>query len=577
MLNPPACALPNKNKKGTPSWSCAAGRTRAPDPGGVPPARGANRPPGGPPPGARGGGGGPAARAAAPGGGPPPHSDGQGASWLPARPFLQGERVTVRSRARSYSFAIGRRPSPLQTRPSELPGVGRGEVQRFETRPDLAPPAVAITQREEGRAPGLIFLGAKSGRGQDGPMIVDDFGHLVWFNAIGNRELATDFRVQTYRGKPVLTWWQGRLIGGEGRGEGVIYDTSYRPVRRVRAGNGLRADLHEFELTPQGTALLLIYDAIKRDLRSVGGSRKGVVVQAVVQEVDIATGLVLFEWHSLGNVGLSESHERVPRSSGQWDYVHANSVAIDAGGELIVSARQTSAVYRISRRTGRILWRLGGSRSDFRLGPGTRFGLQHDARPQPDGTLTIFDNSAPPPQRKASRAITIRLDLARKRATLVQALKHPENLLSATQGGAQRLPGGGMFVGWGSRRYFTEYDAAGRVVLDGHFAIGGDNYRAYKFPWSGRPARPPSLVAKRRGDRIAARVSWNGATDVATWELWAGPRADALARVKGQSRAGFETAISAVTAGPFVQVRALDAGGAVLGSSATIRTDSSAR
>ena len=145
-------------------------------------------------------------------------------------------------------------------------------------------------------------------------MIVDDFGNLVWFNAIGNRELATDFRVQTYLGKPVLTWWQGRLIGGEGRGEGVIYDTAYRPVRRVRAGNGLIADLHEFELTPQGTALLLIYDAVQRDLRGVGGARKGVVVQAVVQEVDIATGLVLFEWHSLGNVGLSESHETVPEA-----------------------------------------------------------------------------------------------------------------------------------------------------------------------------------------------------------------------------------------------------------------------
>ena len=451
--------------------------------------------------------------------------------------------------------------------------MGRGEVQRFETRPDLAPPAVAITRREEGRAPGLIFLGAKSGRGQDGPMIVDDSGALVWFNAIGNRELATDFRVQTYLGQPVLTWWQGRLLGGEGHGEGVIYDSAYRPVRRVRAGNGFTADLHEFELTPQGTALLLIYDAVKRDLRGVGGVRDGVVVQAVVQEVDIATGLVLFEWHSLGNVGLSESHERVPRSSGQWDYVHANSVAVDAGGELIVSARQTSAVYRISRKSGRILWRLGGSRSDLKLGPGTRFGLQHDARPQPDGTLTIFDNSAPPPQRKTSRAITVRLDLERKQATLVQALKHPEGVLSATQGGAQRLPGGGMFVGWGSQRYFTEYDAAGNVVLDGHFAIGGDNYRAYKFPWSGRPARSPALVASRRGDRVAARVSWNGATDIASWELWAGPSEHALTRVKAQPRAGFETAISAVTPGRFVQLRALDPAGAVLGASATVKVE----
>ena len=239
-------------------------------------------------------------------------------------------------------------------------------------------------------------------------MIVDEFGKLVWFNAIGNRELATDFRVQTLPGQAGADVVAGAVDRRRGAWRGR--DLRHRVSAGAAGAGGQRADadLHEFELTPQGTALLLIYDAVKRDLRGVGGARKGVVVQAVVQEIDIATGLVLFEWHSLGNVGLSESHETVPKHGGQWDYVHANSVAVDAGGELIVSARQTSAVYRISRQSGRILWRLGGSRSDFKLGPGTRFGLQHDARPQPDGTLTIFDNSAPPPQRKASRAITIR-------------------------------------------------------------------------------------------------------------------------------------------------------------------------
>jgi hypothetical protein len=211
------------------------------------------------------------------------------------------------------------------------------------------------------------------------------------------------------------------------------------------------------------------------------------------------------------------------------------------------------------------------------MGAGTRFGLQHDVRPQPDGTLTIFDNSAPPPLRESSRAITVRLDTERKTATLVQALKHPQGVLSATQGGVQRLPNGGMFVGWGSQRYFTEYDANGNVVLDGEFARGGDNYRAYKFPWSGRPARAPALVASRRGNRVAARVSWNGATGVAAWELWAGNSANALRRIKGTPYGGFETALSAVTPGNFVQVRAVDATGAVLGASATIRTGSSVR
>ncbi len=432
--------------------------------------------------------------------------------------------------------------------------MGRGAVQRFTSRPELAPPAVTITTRADGRAPGLIFLGAKHGRGQDGPMIVDDFGRLVWFNAIGNRELATDFRVQSYLGRPVLTWWQGRLAGGHGRGEGVIYDTRYRPVRRVRAGNGFSADEHEFEITPQGTALLIVYDAVRRDLSGAGA--KGYPIQAVVQEIDIPTGLVLFEWHSLGNIGLGESHAAKPHSGGAWDYVHANSVALDTEGNFIVSARLTSAVYKISRATGRILWRLGGTRSDFRLGPGARFYNQHDARPQPDGTLTLFDNGYP--ERKRSRALTLALDTRAMRATVRSALTHPDGLLASTQGGVQRLPNGNSFVGWGSRRYFTEYDADGNVVLDGRFAAGGDNYRAYRFPWKARPDRPPAATARRDGDRVRVHVSWNGATGVATWELWAGSTP-----WTSVPSAGFETAISGVTPTRSVTVRALDAGGAL--------------
>ena len=82
------------------------------------------------------------------------HSDGGGASFVPSRPFRPGERVTVRSRARTYGFAIGRRPAPLQKRPGEPPGVGHGGVQRFPTRPDLAPPAFVITRARSAARPG---------------------------------------------------------------------------------------------------------------------------------------------------------------------------------------------------------------------------------------------------------------------------------------------------------------------------------------------------------------------------------------------------------------------------------------
>ena len=455
------------------------------------------------------------------------HSDGQGASFVPKRRFRAGERVTVKSAARTYAFRIGRRPTPARTR-SVKPDA-RADAQTFVSRPDLKPPTVAITQAEPGRAPGYVFLGPKGGRAM-GPMVVDDAGQLVWFKPVTGGRVAMDVRTQSYGGKPVLTWWEGRLFGGGGRGVGMILDEQYRTVKRVKMGNGFQADSHEFTITPQGTALMNAWDAVQRP--------EGKILQSVVQEIDIATGLVLFEWHSAGNVAISETYRE---REGTWDYLHLNSIAVDPAGDFVLSARSTNAVYKVSRATGRVLWRLGGKRSDFVMGPGAKFALQHDARPQPDGTLTLFDNA----QRGQSRAIRLRFDGTR--ATLVSALTHPQRLLSRTQAGMQPLPNGNTFVGWGSNRWFSEYDANGRLIFDGQLARGNDSYRAYRGAWIGRPATKPD-VARRDG---ALYVSWNGATEVAAWQV------DGAAPVP---KTGFETRVPNGTT-----VRALDATGNELG------------
>ena len=290
---------------------------------------------------------------------------------------------------------------------------------------------------------------------------------MVWFKPAGDGRRATDFRVQQYDGRPVLTWWQGLVGFGNGAGDGIVMDANYKQIARVRAGNDWATDLHEFVITPQGTALVLIYQPMRRNLHSIGRSRNGLVVDNIVQEIDIKTGLVLFEWHSIGQVRLGESEIPPPprRESAKepYDYFHVNSVDLDRDGNVLISARNTSGVYKLSRATGAILWRLGGKRSDFDMGPGTRFKWQHDARRQADGTLTIYDNGAAPPVRKRSRAIRLRLDDQARKATLVRALAHPGSLLSASQGSAQDLPDGSVFVGWGSQRFFTEFGADGQV------------------------------------------------------------------------------------------------------------------
>jgi hypothetical protein len=205
------------------------------------------------------------------------------------------------------------------------------------------------------------------------------------------------------------------------------------------------------------------------------------------------------------------------------------------------------------------------------MGAGTAFSFQHDAREQGDGSITIFDDSAAPPQRKHSRAIRIAIDPAKKTATLVSAFTHPLGLLTATQGSSQLLSNGDTFVGWGSQRYFSEFSPSGRLLLDGHLASGNASYRAYRLPWSATPATAPKAVAKSSGGKVTATASWNGATNVASWQLLAGPNAGSMTVVGAGPRTGFESSVTAATAQPMVAMRALDASGATLATSAAVK------
>src|SRR5262249_43066853 len=161
---------------------------------------------------------------------------------------------------------------------------GNGTTQFYSTRKDLTPPSVTVTTRKPGLAPGLIFLAPKAGRGQDGPMIIDDSGKLVWFKAMQGK-IAADFRVQNYFGQPVLTWWEGQLYGGDGDGVGQVLDSAYRPIAQVHAGNGYSFDLHEFTITPRNTALVLAYERYSADLSHWGGQKDARIVDNIVQEI----------------------------------------------------------------------------------------------------------------------------------------------------------------------------------------------------------------------------------------------------------------------------------------------------
>lgn len=461
-------------------------------------------------------------------------------------------------------------------KPGDKP-VNEGALE-LVSRPDLHPPSLSVTLRSQTATAGYYLVTQGSRRyGDTGPMIVDGEGQPVWLGRVPEGQNATTFEVQRYRGRPVLTWWEGRIDKdvGMGIGKGVILDENYRRVATVEAGNGRPTDLHDFVITPRDTALLLIYQPRRADLSDYGGSAAGRVLDNYVQEVDVATGRVLFEWSAFDHVPPDESYQKVPDGAGAWDAYHLNSVVMDENGDLLVSARHTWAVYKIDGKTGAVVWRLGGKAGDFELGPGAHFAWQHDAGWRPDGTLSLFDNQAASPElveSDQSRGMILQLDEQAGSATLVRQFTHPAGLLAPSQGNLQNLPSGHVLVGWGSQPHLSEYDQEGRLVFDARFFATAQSYRAFLGRWHGMPQEPPAVAARAEADGTRVYVSWNGATRVGSWRVMGAPSEGAEPReLTTVPKDGFETSIPVDDDGPWFMVQALDAKGAVIGSSAPVR------
>jgi len=469
------------------------------------------------------------------------------------------------------------------------PDDARG-VLHFVSRPDLTPPALTIAHHGRTAAtkePPYFILSPSGypliGPGTPGLMILDRHGGIVWYSPNTGFPASkgmgrVDLKVQSYQGKPVLTWWEGQIIKGTGEGRAIIADTSYRTIATVKGGDGVQVDLHEFVISPQDTALVTAVRPVATDLSAVGGSKQGVALAGVVQEIDIPSGRVLFEWNSLDHVPVTDTY--VPLAGGTkaepFDYFHVNAISIAPDGNLLVSARNTSTIYKIGRSTGQVAWQLGGKRSSFTMGPGATFWFQHHVLPQGQNTLSIFDDGgAPPTKEPQSRAILLNLDTGAMRATLQRSYVHPAGLAAANQGSMQVLADGQVLVGWGNLPYFSQFTADGTLILDGQFPVGDQSYRAFTAAWTADPADQPAAAARvNPAGGSVVYASWNGATEVKTWTVLAGKTADALAKVGAQQRSGFETMVTVNSAGPFFAVTAQDADGHVLGQSATVQVAS---
>ncbi len=441
----------------------------------------------------------------------------------------------------------------------------------FKSAPDLDPPRMNVKMRSSKAINQKLFVGFKD----RGAAIYSPNGQPIWF--LPSRSI--NFRVQKFRGKPVLTWFQAATKGsGLKRNTYIIANRNYKVIKRVLPGNGLSPDSHEFKLTNRGTAFLTSYKSTTRNLSSVGMGTNAPVADSIAQEIDLRTGKVVWEWRSLDHVPIRDTFaEKLRRPGASFDYFHINSIEDAPDGNILISGRSTNAVYKVSRKTGRVMWTLGGKSSDFEMGKGAYFSSQHDANLQKGNKISIYDNGDSPviskPVRGQSRGLVLKLNYRKMKATVLKSYLNPAKPLASQQGNMQNLKNGHYLLGWGGVPLISEHAAGGKMLFDAAFEDVGSFYRAYRSPWHGRPKTRVSVAANVTDNaRTRIWVSWNGDSAVRRWKVMAGKGKNSLKKVANRTRKGFETTIGLSGRYRYVKIYGLSGSGKKIGTSRLIKS-----
>lgn len=467
----------------------------------------------------------------------------------------------------------------------------------------LAPPPLNVTVNQQDGGSGFVFInggapGAANlfGNGNpgipSGPEILDKKGRPVWFLQIPGDQDAVNFQVQTYQGKPVLTWFQGDKFSGAD----YIADTNYNIIKKITTEGGA-SDLHEFRLTPDGHALITSVKEVDADLSGIGGPKTAKIADSFVNVVDVASGKTLLAWDSAQHLPVTDSvlnYTQLQGIPGEGVLpLHINSIAPDPDGNMLVSVRSANELVDVNTQTGAINWKLGGKNSDFKPGPGVDFAGQHDATFVDENTIMLFNNNVDLGGKRhgASSIMWIRLDRQPKTATLLRNWVQPQPVDTFTQGSAQALPNGNTFSGWGDANHITEFAPDGRIVWSATqpqtstqqvgagskaMAVGDGTYRAFLQEWSGHPTQNPELTVSNDNGRPTLHAVWNGATDVIQWRVLSGPSPDSLKSLVTTDWNGLNTPVAlpagTATTGNYFTIEALDKNGATIAASDPIKT-----
>jgi hypothetical protein len=474
----------------------------------------------------------------------------------------------------------------------------------FVSAPKLHPPKLTTDVRTQTKqlAPGYFMVAnfknlffKQPMTGQSGPLILDHNLQPVWFLNIGTGALAANLRVQTYEGKPVLSWWQGTVTGtgATTSGEDVVVDQHYRQVAKpLKGADGWVISEHDMVISG-ANAWVTAYKVVPYNLAAYGGSANGLVLDSAVQEYNLATGQLLYTWDALNpggtpNIPLSETQQK-PFPGIPWDAYHINSIQLTGSETFLVSMRNTWTAYLVNRLTNAVEWKVSGNpkNSTFALPRGAQFHWQHDVQLNRGDVLTVFNDnccligSVSGGKAKFAKpngpmeGLAIKLDLTKHTGRLIHSYTRPRTYNAAFLGNIQLLPNGNVSLGWGSQPFFSEQSKTGKTLLDAVWPVPDLNYRTYVQRWVGTPYFPPSGAVRNNHGKATIYASWDGDTQVVSWRVLAGPSAKSLKAVATVAKTGFETTIPLTSSSKVYEVQALDARHHVLGTSKAFPTTSS--
>ena len=387
--------------------------------------------------------------------------------------------------------------SPNPRRPPSAPIPPRGPTLSFRPRASTRP-VVHCRHAHSPRAtlaPGYIMvanfydLTTSPMVGQSGPLILNNDLQPVWFEPVPKDVVASNLTAQTYKGQPVLTWWQG-VVSDTGATKAARTSSSTsttRQIATIKGQDGWVMTLHELIISGDDAWVTANKD-IPMNLSKYGGPSDGVLDDSAVQEYDIATGKLLYTWDALDHIPLTAAKTQPPPNGFPWDAYHVNSIELRLGSsDFLVSMRNTWAAYMVDAKNGQHRMAIGGQGLHF---PSANRCFVRMAARRPNCTpvriITMFDDNccqitgagtylAPA---GPSRALELKLNTSTHTATVVSAVRPRHNFSAAYMGDNQILPDGNVFVGWGSQPYFSEYTKSGKLVLDARFPYPDLSYRA---------------------------------------------------------------------------------------------------